>query len=121
MWSWILKDVSASLELQVSQNGPTYVRYFLRTCLLMYSVVYIPGALFVTYLEPDASQDPTKLGIPWSQNSQLPRPSNYLLLDSKYHQTRTIRFQLRVVERSRSAATSTVPIASEQSVDGLYT
>ena len=31
----------------------------------------------------------------------LPGPSNYPLLDSKYHQIRTIRFQLRVVGRSR--------------------
>ena len=30
-----------------------------------------------------------------------PGPSNYPLLDSKYHQIRTIRFQLRVVGRSR--------------------
>ena len=34
---------------------------------------------------------------PWA----LPKPSNYPLLDSKYHQIRTIRFQLRVVGRSR--------------------
>ena len=30
-----------------------------------------------------------------------PGPSNYPLLDYKYHQIRTIRFQLRVVGRSR--------------------
>ena len=31
----------------------------------------------------------------------IPSPSNYPLLDSKYYQLRTIRFQLRVVGRSR--------------------
>ena len=31
----------------------------------------------------------------------FPRPSDYPLLDSKYHQVRTIRFQLRAVGRSR--------------------
>ena len=31
----------------------------------------------------------------------LPRPSNYPLLDSKYHQIKTIRFQLRVLGGSR--------------------
>ena len=30
-----------------------------------------------------------------------PRPSNYPVLDSKYHQIRTIKFQRRVVGRSR--------------------
>ena len=30
-----------------------------------------------------------------------PGPSNYPLVGSKYHQIRTVRFQLRVVGRSR--------------------
>ena len=38
---------------------------------------------------------------PESQVLGMPRPSNYPLLDSKYHQIRTIGFQLRVVGGSR--------------------
>ena len=34
----------------------------------------------------------------------IPRPSNYPLVDSEYHQMRTIRFQLRVVGGSRYSA-----------------
>ena len=41
-----------------------------------------------------------------------PRPSNYPLLDSKYHQIRTIRFQLRVVGGSRVFMVSMLGIAN---------
>ena len=43
---------------------------------------------------------PAPLSV-WTQSRQyLPRASNYPLLDSKYHQISTIRFQLMVVGRS---------------------
>ena len=41
------------------------------------------------------------LGVQVVSIRYVPGPSNYPLLDSKYHQIRTIRFQLRVVGRSR--------------------
>ena len=43
---------------------------------------------------------PCVVGALWAISlgiAREPRPSNYPLLDSKYHQIRTIRFQLRAV------------------------
>ena len=50
-------------------------------------------ALNVTVLQPQSLEK--------KEHQHKTRPSNSPLLDSKYHQIRTIRFQLRVVGRSR--------------------
>ena len=60
--------------------------------------------------QPEGSKYPNKEYIPKAPttipnigviDAITPRPSNYPLLDSKHSQIRTIRFQLRVVGRSR--------------------
>ena len=57
-----------------------------------------------TYIQVEIRRVSMELLWSWRGNYRgyyMPGPSNYPLLDSKYHQIRTIRFQLRVVGRSR--------------------
>ena len=64
----------------------------------IYTLISFPQKGILT-LKKTPSQPPSSfeaafvVSLLWA----LPRPSNYPLLDSKYHQVRTIRFQLRAV------------------------